>query len=164
MIRLFSPARTLLPHKTTHRSSASWLLWVAAGLGHSRDCCMKSVFWSDRRRSCHAIISIIGCTRGKAGRYEGKKGLVVSAFSPEATLKRKIRDHLHKLGFTRGAEGCLVSPSSSKQTIRQLHFEQRKARLKSQRQFVESTLPDLIHFFANGSEIDPAKNYAATGA
>jgi hypothetical protein len=56
----------------------------------------------------------------------GKKGIVVSAFSAEATLKRKIRNHLRKLGFTRGPQGSLVAPASSKQSIRKLHFEQRR--------------------------------------
>jgi hypothetical protein len=83
-----------------------------------------------------------------------KRAVVVSAFSPEATLKRKVRDHLRKLGFTRASDGALVSPSSSKEKIRSLHFEQRKARLKAQRDFVRAALPDLLHFFANGSEVD----------
>jgi Domain of unknown function (DUF4338) len=85
----------------------------------------------------------------------GRKAAVVSAFSPEANLKRKIRIHLRKLGFTRGAEGSLVSPASSKDSIRILHLEQRKARLKQQRAFVQSTLPRLLHCFADGSEVVP---------
>jgi hypothetical protein len=85
----------------------------------------------------------------------GSKAFFVSTFSPEADLKRKIRDHLRKLGFTRGAEGCLVSPASSKDSIRILHLEQRKARLKQQRKFVHSALPRLLHYFANGSEVVP---------
>src|SRR6266511_1502036 len=87
----------------------------------------------------------------------GKKSVIVSAFSAEATLKRKIRNHLRKLGFTRGPDGSLVAPASSKQSIRQLHFEQRKARLKSQWEFVQSALPNLLHFFASGSDVDPHK-------
>jgi hypothetical protein len=86
-----------------------------------------------------------------------ERAIVVSAFSPEATLKRKVRDHLRKLGFTRASDGALVSPSSSKEKIRSLHFEQRKARLKAQREFVRAALPDLLHFFANGSEVYPAR-------
>jgi hypothetical protein len=85
----------------------------------------------------------------------GRKAVVVFAFSLEANLKRKIRGHLRKLGFTRGAEGNLVSPASSKDSIRVLHLEQRKARLRQQRTFVQSALPRLLHHFANGSEVVP---------
>lgn len=85
----------------------------------------------------------------------GRKAVVVSPFSPEANLKRKIRDHLRKLGFTRGAEGSLVSPASSKDSIKILHLEQRKARLKQQRKFVQSALPRLLQHFADGSEVVP---------
>jgi hypothetical protein len=86
-----------------------------------------------------------------------KKSVVISAFSPEATLKRKVRTHLRKLGFRRAQDGALTPPSSSKETVRALHHEQRKAILKEQRQFLSEALPSLTKHFANGDEIDPAK-------
>ena len=55
-----------------------------------------------------------------------KRSVVVSAFTLEARLKRRIREHLRKLGFERGPGGALAPPSSSKESIRALHFEQRR--------------------------------------
>jgi hypothetical protein len=84
-----------------------------------------------------------------------KKRAVISAFTLEANLKRKVRSHLRKLGFARSPEGALKPPSSAKEGIRALHQEQRKARLRSEQVFVLSALPNLIKHFADGSEIDP---------
>jgi len=86
-----------------------------------------------------------------------KKAGIIDAFTPEAVLKRKIRAHLRKLGFDKSADGALMPPSSSKESIRGLHFEQRKAGLKAQREFVLRALPELQHHFAEGSQIDPEK-------
>lgn len=86
-----------------------------------------------------------------------KKSVVVSAFTPEANLKRKVRTHLRKLGFERTDGGALKPPSSSKETIRALHQEQRKAILKGQRRFMTEALPTLSKHFANGDEVNPAK-------
>lgn len=86
-----------------------------------------------------------------------KKTAIIAAFTPEAILKRKIRAHLRKLGFQKSQHGALLPPSSSKDSIRALHFEQRKAGLKAQRDFVQRAFPRLKHHFAEGSEIDPAK-------
>ncbi len=82
---------------------------------------------------------------------------VVAAFTPEATLKRKIRAHLRKLGFHKGPGGTLVPPSTSKESVRALHYEQRRAGLKGQRTFVQRVLPELQHYFAQGSEVDPSR-------
>ena len=84
-----------------------------------------------------------------------RKSAVVVAFTPEAILKRKIRTHLRKLGFHRGLGGTLVPPSTSKESVRALHSEQRKAGLKKQRAFVQRVLPELQNYFAEGSEVDP---------
>ena len=86
-----------------------------------------------------------------------KKSVVVSAFSDEAKLKRRVRAHLRKLGFVNAGGGSLKPPSTSKETIRTLHYEQRKAILREQREFIRSAVPKLGKHFANGAEIDPAK-------
>lgn len=86
-----------------------------------------------------------------------KKSTVVQAFSPEAVLKRKVRDHLRRLGFVRTPEGTLSPPSSSKESIRQVHREHRRSSLRSTRDMVRSHLPQLLHYFANGSEVDPTR-------
>ena len=86
-----------------------------------------------------------------------KKKAIIGAFTPEAILKRKIRVHLRKLGFHKSPDGALLPPSSSKESIRALHFEQRKVGLKAHREFVQRALPTLQHHFAEGGEIDPEK-------
>jgi hypothetical protein len=48
------------------------------------------------------------------------RAVVISAFMPEARLKRRIRQHLRKLGFEHGPDGALTPPSSSKESIRAL--------------------------------------------
>lgn len=86
-----------------------------------------------------------------------RKSAVVSAFTPEAILKRKIRTHLRKLGFQKGPGGTLVPPSTAKESVRALHYEQRRAGLKEQREFVQRVLPELQHYFAEGGEVDPSR-------
>ena len=86
-----------------------------------------------------------------------KRAVVISAFTPEARLKRRIRAHLRKIGFEHGPDGALTPPSSSKESIRALHFEQRRDGLKDHRAFVRTALPKLETYFANGSEVDPEK-------
>jgi len=94
-------------------------------------------------------------TYGRVGMK--KKTAIIGAFTPEAILKRKIRAHLRKLGFRKSPDGALLPPSSSKESIRAPHFEQRKAGLKAQRRFVQRAYPALQHHFAKDSEIDPEK-------
>jgi len=86
-----------------------------------------------------------------------KKPSVIAAFTPEAVLKRKIRAHLRKIGFSKSGDGSLLPPSSSKETVRELHADQRKAILKTQRAFVKDAYPKLKHYFAEGKDIDPEK-------
>jgi len=84
-----------------------------------------------------------------------KRAVVISAFTEEARLKRRIREHLRKLGFEHGPDGALAPPSSTKESIRALHFEQRRDGLKEHRLFVKAALPKLQNYFANGSDVDP---------
>jgi Domain of unknown function (DUF4338) len=84
-----------------------------------------------------------------------KRPPVVAAFSDDAVLKRKIRLHLRKLGFERADGGSLRPPSSSKQTIRDLHSDQRRVLLQDHRAFVQKNLATLQHYFAQGKDIDP---------
>ena len=86
-----------------------------------------------------------------------RKSAIVAAFTPEAVIKRKIRAHLRKLGFHKGPGGTLVPPSTSKESVRALHYEQRSAGLKEQRAFVQRVLPELQHYFAEGNEVDPSR-------
>lgn len=80
---------------------------------------------------------------------------VVAAFSDDAVLRRKIRLHLRKLGFERADGGSLRPPSSTKQTIRDLHSDQRRVLLQDHNAFVQTNLSTLQNYFAKGKDIDP---------
>lgn len=54
-------------------------------------------------------------------------------------------------------DGSLAPPLSSKDTIRALHRDQRKALLKAHRRFIQQSLPKLAFHFANGGEVNPSK-------
>lgn len=86
-----------------------------------------------------------------------KKSSVVPAFTPEALIKRKVRAHLRKLGFDKSNDGSLRPPSESKDTVRALHADQRKAGLKAHRAFVQEAFPRLKKYLAEGRDIDPQK-------
>lgn len=90
-------------------------------------------------------------------RTKNKKGAVARVFSPEAKLKRKIRAHFTRLGFRKGADGTLVRPETSKDSIRQLHRVQRDERIRGAGRILSEFLPTALQSFANGSEIDPTK-------
>lgn len=82
-------------------------------------------------------------------------GLVVGAFTDEAVLKRKIRAHFTRLGFTRANDGSLILPGESKDHVRRLHASQRRERLDHSQTFLKSALKKHIGSFANGCEIKP---------
>ena len=86
-----------------------------------------------------------------------RTGSVARVFSPEALLKRRIRAHFKKLGFTKAADGSLQLPGVDKQDVRQLHSGQRAQRLDSSAAFLARALPRALPHFANGEEIDPSR-------
>lgn len=84
-------------------------------------------------------------------------GTIARAFTPEAKLKRKIRSHFTRLGFTKGPDGTLALPDSDKDSVRQLHRIQRDERVRAAKHLLTEFLPEALPCFANGSEIDPSK-------
>ncbi len=72
----------------------------------------------------------------------------------EARLRRKVREHLKDLGYTKGPSGILVPPSLDKASYRSLHQSQRDERLAKGEKFLAESHAELIEHFANGSEID----------
>jgi hypothetical protein len=84
-------------------------------------------------------------------------GIVARPFSPEALLKRRIRAHFKKLGFTRADDGSLTLPGAEKDDVRQLHSGQRAERLSAGESFLLRALPKALLHFADGAEIDPSK-------
>lgn len=83
--------------------------------------------------------------------------IVVDVNLREAKLKRKLREHLQSLGFTKSDEGALQAPGSTKDVIRSLHRGQRADRLSSNQDFISRKSEKLIDFFASGSDILPQK-------
>ncbi|WP_425457605.1 Druantia anti-phage system protein DruA [Devosia ginsengisoli] len=72
-------------------------------------------------------------------------------------LKRAIREHFTKLGFTKGADGLLQLPGSDKDDVRRLHAGQRDERIASSKPFIERNLGRLLNHFADGADIEPEK-------
>ncbi|HKZ40366.1 MAG TPA: Druantia anti-phage system protein DruA [Candidatus Hodarchaeales archaeon] len=85
------------------------------------------------------------------------KAQIIPLFSLESRIKRSLRDHLKKIGFTRTPNGFLQPPNDSKETIRSLHSAQRNALLKREKDFIKRTWPNLKDYFANGTDIVPDK-------
>ena len=75
----------------------------------------------------------------------------------EATLKKKLREHLHALGFQRSTEGALELPGSGKEVIRALHRSQRRDRHHENHLFLAKKVPVLIEHFASGRDIIPSR-------
>jgi hypothetical protein len=65
-----------------------------------------------------------------------------AAFTPEARIKRHLRQHLADLGFTKDETGALVLPDASKDTVRSLHRKQRQDKLAENAAFIATTFPD----------------------
>src|SRR5882724_3181762 len=74
----------------------------------------------------------------------------------EARIKRQLRLHLHALGFVRSEGGTLSLPSDDKESIRTLHRMQRSERLRTEASFISAKFPQLLSYFASGSDIHPA--------
>jgi hypothetical protein len=85
------------------------------------------------------------------------KGNVARPFTPEALLKRSIRAHFTKLGFTKANDGTLVLPGTGKEVVRTLHGSQRAERLEESSAFLARATKHALPHFANGDEIDPSE-------
>ena len=81
-------------------------------------------------------------TRGKI--KAAKKSNVVRPFTPEALLKRSIRAHFTRLGFTKANDGTLVLPGTGKDDVRTLHASQRAERLEDSAEFIKRTLETAL--------------------
>ena len=80
---------------------------------------------------------------------------VIQVSPREASLKRKIRHHLHTLGFKRSDQGTLEIAGSNKDLIRSMHSSQRHDRLFTNERFLSQKAPELFKHFASGREVDP---------
>ena len=80
---------------------------------------------------------------------------VVELQAREARLKRRVRQHLKKLGFRRDENGRLVPPGLDKEAYRRVHEDQRKEKLMASRDWLIRKAPKLSAHFADGTEIVP---------
>lgn len=83
--------------------------------------------------------------------------IIIGVNPREANLKRKVREHLHQLGFTRTQEGALCPPGNDKEAIRALHSAQREERLSASERFIARSTAKLMSYFASGCEVVPEK-------
>ena len=80
---------------------------------------------------------------------------VINISLEEASLKRKIRRHLRKIGFQKSNDGSLVIGGDGKEAIRVLHDSQRKDRLEKNRELLINRAPRLLTHFATGLDVQP---------
>ncbi|WP_449404732.1 Druantia anti-phage system protein DruA [Klebsiella grimontii] len=83
--------------------------------------------------------------------------IVVDVNPREAILKRKLREHLQSLGFTKSDSGTLQAPGNTKDVIRSLHSGQRADRLSANQNFISLKSLKMMKFFASGKDIDPER-------
>lgn len=82
---------------------------------------------------------------------------IVTLRSREARLKRRVREHLKRIGFGRAADGTLLPPSLDKETYRSIHAHQRAARLAEQEGWIRANGAELIQHFASGTEVEVSR-------
>ncbi|BFI59100.1 TPA: DUF4338 domain-containing protein [Yersinia enterocolitica] len=83
--------------------------------------------------------------------------IVINVNPREAKLKKKLREHLQSLGFTKSDAGALQAPGNTKDIIRTLHSGQRSERLFASQNFISLKSTKLMKFFASGKDVDPQK-------
>jgi len=81
--------------------------------------------------------------------------VVIPVAPRKASLKRKIRHHLHTLGFHKSDQGALEIAGSDKDLIRAMHSSQRHDRLLASKKFLSRQEPTLRKYFASGREVNP---------
>ncbi len=107
---------------------------------------------------------IRGLQKDICGPREGKDAVtggqttrkrVIPFAAHEASLRRKIRQHLRALGFHKSDQGALMIHGNGKEVIRTLHSSQREARLAANSAFLTRRAPQLLRHFASGHEVNP---------
>jgi len=83
--------------------------------------------------------------------------IIVNVNLREARLKKKVREHLQSLGFTKSDAGALQAPGNTKEVIRTLHSAQRAERLYANQNFITLKSSKLSKFFASGKDVIPDK-------
>ncbi len=80
----------------------------------------------------------------------------VNSITPqEAYLTQKIYHHLRIFGFSKSNQGEIETYANDKDTIRALHRSQRDERINAKATFLSRRTPQLLRYFASGSEVNP---------
>src|SRR5262245_9119731 len=82
---------------------------------------------------------------------------IVTLPAGTATRKRRLRQPLYSLAFTRSREASLQLAGEGKDVVRSLHSTQRNHRIGANQAFVQGSYCDLIDYFASGTDIDPQR-------
>ena len=82
---------------------------------------------------------------------------VIRISAREASLRRKVRRQLRLLGFQKSDLGALEIKGYDKDMVRTLHRPQRTDRLSANVDFLARRAPKLLHHFASGRDVNPAK-------
>src|ERR1035441_9454758 len=85
------------------------------------------------------------------------RGAVITVSTREASLKRRLRNHLRSLGFHKAEDGTLTPPGEGKDVIRAIHSAQRDDRLELSRKFISERFSKLVSHFGTGKDVDPAR-------
>jgi len=80
---------------------------------------------------------------------------VIPLLTLESRLKRQLRRHLSALGFIRYENGWRHPQAGDKESVRLLHLDQRREKLRSERTFVERNAALLLQYFAEGRDVVP---------
>lgn len=79
---------------------------------------------------------------------------VVSLRAREARLRRRIRGHLNRLGFSKSADGLLLPSALDKDAYRSIHAHQRAEKLAKHKNWIEANSSRLMRFFASGKDVN----------
>ena len=86
---------------------------------------------------------------------KSRQHTVIEVATREAALRRKVRRHLHTLGFRKSDQGALEIAGRDKDLIRATHGSQRRDRLAASAKFRSQRASTLFRHFASGCEVNP---------
>ena len=81
--------------------------------------------------------------------------MIIGVAPRAASLRHKVRRHLHTLGLHKSDQGTLEIAGRDEDLIRDTHSSHRRDRLAANARFFSQRAPILLKHFASGSEVDP---------
>lgn len=83
-----------------------------------------------------------------------KSGNIVPLRAREARLRRRIREHLKRLGFCKSPDGLLLPSALDKDAYRSIHAHQRVEKLAKNKKWIEANSNRLMSFLASGKDVN----------